>query len=412
MPVPNVKSRRFGYDLETVFETTAAGAFVNPSAYKNVTVSPGREAIEREEHLNTFADLYPADPGIQLFDASVEFDQCTETYANNKRLFSGAMGQEDSNSAITITPAACTQSLIKIASGTPQKLLKIVGHNGLTYIVPVKSFTGGTDANLAMQLPAAAVGAAMTASNLASAGGAVFSYLLGTAANTYMLEFDRSGQSGEIKYRAWGAAIRAAVFMFELRRRIAWQFGFTASRWEKSPSSPAMQLANPNVRTNPFISFACNAHLYQYSAAAAESNRTTMKKVAFSFAPKLIEETGTKGLAGDGTVPGSDITGFTRAENWQDKLSCQITYSSVNWHDRWNPEDSTAYYGLFLEFFAAKPSKAPNAPRLAVWFPYIHLAEEPTLENVNEGEAQNLMFNIGRDPSSTCVAAYIGMTAT
>lgn len=410
MGVANERSRRFGYDQETVFETTAAGTFQNPAAYTKVTVNPGREVVEREENLNSFGDLYPPDPGVQTFDAAVEFDQCKETYADLKRLFTGAIGQEDSNSAITVTAGTTTQSVIKISAGTPQKIVKITGNDGKVYLIPITSFTGGTDANPAMKLPAAAVGAGLSGMNLGTAAGAVFSYVLGTAATTYQLEFDRSGQTGEVKYRGYGAAIKQASFLFELRKRIAWQFGFTASRWEKAPSG--MQLANPNVRTNPFLSFACNCHLYQYSAAIAVSNATKLKKLAFSFAPKLIEETGTKALDGSSLITGSDITGFTRGQNWDGRLALQITNPDVNWHDRWDPTDTTTYYGIFCEFFSSKPAKAPNAPRLAIWFPYLQLAAEPVLEVVNGGEAQSLMFNIGRDPASASVAGYIGMTAT
>lgn len=406
----NERSRRFGYDKESVFETTAIGSFVNPSAQSNVVVNPDREFIERDEHLNTFADLYPADPGVQLFDASVDFQMCKETYADNKRLFAAAMGSEDANSAITSVAGTTTDSIVKVSAGTPQRILKVLGNDGKIYLVPVKTFTAGTDANLAMKLPPAAVGAGLVASNPATATGGVFSYLLGTSADTFMLEFDRSGQSGQIKYRAWGAPVRKAMFQFDLRKRIGWQFGFGASRWEKNPVSPAYQLADPNVRNNPFIGFACNAHLYQYTSAIAVSNRTVLKKIAFSFAPTLIDETGTKGLDGSSNIPGSDITGYTRAQNWQDKLALTLTYPDNAWHDRLDPSDTATYYGFFAEFFPNKPSSAPGTPRCAVWFPYIHLCAEPKLTVINAGECQDLLFNIGRDPAGTLAAAYIAMT--
>lgn len=408
-PVANERSRRFGFDKETVFETTAAGAFVNPPGYEAVTVTPEREAVERQEPLNSFGDLYTADPGVQLFDASVNVKQCQQTYANWKLLFAASMGPEGAGGAITVNAGATTATLVKLTAGTAGKFLKVTGNNGQVYIVPVKSFTGGTDANLAMSLPAAAVGAGLTAVNLSAAGGGEWGYLLGGEADTFMTEFDRAGQAAQIKYRGWGCAVSAAVFLFELRKRIAWQFGFKGSRWEKNVS---LQTADPVATTNPFLSFAANVHLYQYSAAVAVSNRTAIKKLAFSFAPKLVEETGTKGLDGSNLIAGSDITGFTRAENWQQKLALQLTYPDQAWHDRWDPNDTTTYYGLFAEFFSAKPAKAPNAPRLVVWFPYIHLAAEPKQTVVNAGEAQDLMFFPMRDPATSLAAGYVGMTAS
>ena len=135
-------------------------------------------------------------------------------------------------------------------------------------------------------------------------------------------------------------------------------------------------------------------------------------KLAFSFAPKLIDETGTKGLDGSFVQGGSDITGYTRAENWQQKLSMQLTYPDQAWHDRWDPNDTTTYYGLFCEFYSAKPAKAPNAPRMAVWFPYMQLAAEPKLSVVNSAEAQDLMFQPMRDPSTSLGAGYLAMTNT
>lgn len=404
--VANERSRRFGFDKETLFETTAAGAYVSPPGYTEVTVNPGREAIEREEPLNSFGDLYAADPGVQLFDASVTLKACKQTYASWKRLFTAAMGEEDTGGALTLGVGS-TVSLIKISAGTPSKIIYVLGDNGQVYLVPVKSFTGGTDINLAMKLPAAAIGAGLNVFNPSAKTGGVFNYILGGSADTFMTEFDRAAQTNQQKYRGWGCAVSAAVFMFELRKRIAWQFGFKGSRWEKNVS---LAVANPADTTNPFISFSCNVHLYQYSAAIAESNRTVIKKLAFSFGPKLIEETGTKGLDGSGVQGGSDITGFTRAENWQQKLALQLTYPDQAWHDRWDPNDTTTYYGLFVEFYSAKPAKVPDAPRMAVWFPYIQLAAEPKETIVNSGEAQDLVFQIMRDPSTSLGAGYIAMT--
>lgn len=407
MPVANERSRRFGFDKETVFETTAAGAYSNPPGYTAVSVVPDREALEREEPLNSFGDLYPADPGVQLFDASVTFKACKQTYAGAKRLFTGAMGQEDTGGALTINAAASTQSLVKISAGTPSKIVYVLGHNGQVYLVPVKTFTGGTDLNLAMQLPAAAVGATMNVFNPSAKTGGVFNYVLGGAADTFMTEFDRAGQSSQLKYRGWGCPVSAAVFLFELRKRIAWQFGFKASRWEKDVS---LAVADPDPTTNPFISFACNVHLYQYTAAIAESNRTKLKKLAFSFGPKLIEETGTKALDGSNAITGSDVTGWTRAENWQQKLALGLTYADPVWHDRWDPNDTTTYYGLFCEFYSSKPAKVPDAPRMAVWFPYIQMCAEPKEVVVNQGNSMDLMFQPMRDPATGNAACYIAMT--
>lgn len=413
--IANTKSRRFGYDAESAFETTGAGAYVNPSAYFNVVVNPDREAITRDEEWNSFGDTYAEDPGVQNFDASVSFPFVKQTYADNKRLFSAALGSEDAGGALTADAGTTTQSVVKITAGTPQKVIKVIGNDGVGYMVPVKSFTGGTDANLAMQLPASAIGAGLTASNPSALAGAVFSYLMGTSASTFLLEFDRAGQAGQVKYRGWGAAVKALTLIFDLHKRLGFKADFMASRWEKNGggggSSPAYQLADPAVRTHPFISFACNCHLYQTDLASTVSAKVKLKQLSFNLCPELNPETGTKSLDGSNSIFGSDITGYTRMA-LKDKLKLQLTYPDASWHDRFDPTNPDNQWGLFCEWFTAKPAATPYAPRVVAWFPALQLAAEPKMAEVNNGEAQDLVFNIGRDPATSLPSVILAMTNT
>lgn len=403
--VANPKVRGFGYSHPSSWKGTD-GTFFNPSARHSVTLNPDREAIARDEDINSFGDLYPDTPGVQLFDAAASFDACQQSYADLKEFFIGALGEEEAaGSAITLGAGPNNDTQFTYSAGAPQKIVIVTGSDGKKYPRGIKTDAAGV-ATYNMKLPPGVTTTAVA--NPSALAGGIFRYLFGTSARDYMLEFDRRGQAKQIKYRALGAVISAASIKFERRKRLQWMFGFKAAQWEKNPGAPAFQLADPAVMTTPFLSF-CADIMIQDLAAPGVAAPITCKSLAFSFAPELLEETGTSGLDGSGNVPGSDISGFTRSVNWKDRLKTTLTYPDAQYHD-----DFATWVGvkkqMFVIFYPGAPGKASAVNRQIIWFPEVVLTAEPKLVNADNAEAQELTWNIGRDPSLSLPACLIAMT--
>jgi len=402
--VSNPKVRGFGFSKPTTFLGTD-GTFVNPAARHSVTVNPDREAVERDEDINSYGDVYPATPGVQLFDAAVTFDACQNNYAELKELFIAALGQEDSaGSAITVTlGGGTTDSQFTYSAGSVQKIVIITGSDGLKYPRGIKS-DSGTVCVLNAKLPVGVT--VVTVANPSALAGGIFRYLFGTEATYFMTEYDRRGQAKQIKYRGLGCPISMAAIKFDRRKRLGWMFGFKGAAWVKNPGS--MQLADPSVMTIPYLSFACDV-MWQDLAAPVVPNKVTCKALSFGFAPELIEETGTSGIDGSGNIPGSDVTGYTRGLNWKDNLKLTLTYP-----DGQHQDDFATWVGvkkqLFLIFYPGAPGKSSAVNRIIIWFPEVVLTAEPKLTTVDNQEAQEVVLNIGRDPSLSLASCLIAMT--
>lgn len=401
----NPKVRGFGYSKPTTWKGTD-GTFFNPSARHSVTCNPEREAVARDEDINSFGDIYPETPGVQLFDAAASFDACAQTFADLDPFFKGALGaKEAAGTAITLGAGPNNDTQFTYSAGSPQKIVIVTGNNGTKYPRGLKTDAAGV-ATYNVKLPPGVTTASVA--NPSALAGGLFSYLFGTAADHFMLEFDRRGQANQIKYRAFGAAISAAAIKFERRKRLQWMFGFKAAQWEKNPSSPAMQLADPAVMTTPFLSF-CADIIIQDLAAPGVAAPLTCKSLSFSFAPELNEDTGSLGIDANGILSGSDITGFTRGVNWKDRLRVTLTNPDPQYHD-----DFATWLGVkkqaFVIFYPGAPGKASAVNRQFAWFPEVVLAAEPKLVTADNAEAQDLVFNIGRDPSLSLPPCIIGMT--
>jgi hypothetical protein len=408
MPVAPVRKRRFAIAKESAFEI--AGAYGNPSAYHGVTVDPGREMVPRDEHLNSFGDTYPDTPGVQTGQVGVLFDACHQTYADLKNLWIATLGQEDPGGDLTLGGGTNNDSQVSISAGTPGKIVEITANNGgpaVRFLVPIKNWTPGAPgtAVYAIKLPAGYVNVTAV-KNLSQLAGGVFDYVFGTAADTFSIEVDRAGASRQIPYRFQGCAITEALFRYELRKRLSFGFTFQASKWAEDPGG--LSIADPAVGTTPFMSFAGDWALNDLATPAVRTP-IVVKKLEFGFAPKLVVETGSRGLDGSfANLAGSDITGYTRDE-WVGRLKLTFTYPDKARHTDLVTDVKKQLFG---SLYPGKPGRAAAVNRQALWFHELILTAEPKLVEVDGGEAQEAEFNIGRDPSLGLAKMHWGMSNT
>lgn len=399
------RKKRIAVAPESAFETS--GTYVNPSGAHDITHNPGREMVERDEHLNSFGDRYAATPGVQAGQVGVVFDACQQTYANIKSLFTGALGEEDAGGALTLGGGTSNDSQVSISAGTPSKIIEVTANNGgaaVRFLVPVKSF-GGAIAVYGIKLPAGYT-TVTAVKNLSQLSGGVFNYLQGTAANTFSIEIDRSGDSRQIPYRYQGCAITQAMFRYERRQRLSFGFNFQASKWADNPGG--LSTADATPMTNAFMSFAGDWRLQDLATPVAPV-ALTVKKVEFQFAPAMIPDLGSRGLDGSFVnLAGSDITGWTRGV-YEARVKVTVATPAQAYHTELTSDTAKQLFGVM---YPGKPGRAAATPRYAVWLSNLIHTGEPVPTEIDDQEAMELTYVIGRDPALSVPSIVMGLSVT
>lgn len=402
------RKKRLAIAKESSHETS--GTYGNPSGAHDITHNPGREMVERDEHLNSFGDRYAATPGVMAGTVGVIIDACQQTYADQKNLLAAALGQEDAGGALTLGGGTNNDSQVSISAGTPSKIIEVTANNGgsaVRFLVPLKSFTPGAPgtAIYAIKLPAGYVNVTAV-KNLSQLSGGVWNYVQGTAADSFSIEIDRSGDSRQIPYRYQGCAITQALFKYERRRRLSFAYQFQASKWADNPGG--LSTADPTPMTNAFMSF-CGDWYLQDLATPVAPVALTVKAVEFQFAPRVAPDLGSRGLDGSFTnLAGSDITGWTRQE-FDAMVKLTVATPAQAYHTELTSDTAKQLFG---KLYPGKPGRAAATPRFSVWMHRLIHTGEPEPTEVDDQEAMILTYRIERDSSLSIPPIVMGASVT
>jgi hypothetical protein len=404
--MPGVSSERFArmaFAKESAWKTP--GTYRNRAGLHNLAPSFGQEAVENEEHWNGYGDRRPPTPGWQTGEASWSYYVHAATQSDLDELLTGALGEKSAGGALTFDAGGTNdETHVSVSAGTPRALVVVTGDDGIDYICPVVTFAANV-ATLGQSLPAGVT--PTNVRNFSALSGALYNYLLGTSADTFSVELDWSGRgSTEIVTLAKGGGITGMGLRFERGQRLALDFSMRFAEYTES-AGPSSNISNPSPWSTPFLSFL--GDFYLSAAAGTPQYGTTavtrLKRLGYQFAVPLLDETGSVGLNGDGSLPGSDILGYTREPGGQDLLEMLLTYPDDGWLDVWEDQTECRLFGVMFPG-TRQGASAPTKQRISTWHPSMYLAARPEIVVDGGHRCQRLLWQVGRSLTATAASNY------
>jgi hypothetical protein len=392
---------RMAFAPESSFKV--AGAYVVPKGAKGWTLNPGREQVAYEGHLNSYGDRESGIPGYQTFEAGGEFYVHGSTYSELAAILDAALGNTEAGGTLTAGGAGTNDTEnVAYNVGTPGSIIRVRGNDGLDYLVPVDTTSGGSGV-LGHKLPTGVT--ASSIDNLSEITGAVYSYLLGTSADTLTFEFDWAARSTEISHLAKGCAITELVLNYEEKKPLSFGVKIRGAEWVKTNGSGS-NTSNPGRASNYFMSASADFFLAPQASKSKWGDTPTRirKFTSGNLANPLIDETGSNGLTiADSTLPGSPILGYTREPGLQDLVRVLLTYPSHSYYEAY--EDQTAYR-LFGVFYTGVPASGIIAGiRFPIYYPELVIDEQPKIVIDGGHRCMELAFRVKRRLANTIAPA-------
>jgi hypothetical protein len=402
----------FGFALapEGAFKGTP-GTWVSPRGLRRTSVPTAtREALAREDALNSRGDRYAATPGAQQFTATIELELCAETLTDLDPLLTSVIGTKQAGGSISLGVGSDHDTAV-VSSGTPSAIVRAVGSDGKTYYPGVTVFGGGT-ATLSPSLPTGVSVADID--NPSALAGASYLYQLGDSQNTFALKLDwRSRPTGSTQrtIHAQGCAVTRLSLTFERGRRAYLAIEFTGAQYTVTNAADG-DISDPGALSRPIVGFALDLLLARVSDAPelGEGYRHP-KRIQIDLAPPLLVETGAQGLAGgsdaSSRLAGSDTYGYTR-EPLDATLTVRAEYDPDLEPD-WEQADAVGTpvpYLAHLVAYAGVPGLAPSLTRLVALFPRLVQDAAPTIVVDGGGRYQESTWRVERSLTATALERY------
>lgn len=381
MAAPLSKSRRIAIAPESPFKT--AGAYVNPKAYQNVTITVDRDMLPDERHLNTLKDQYVDHPGMHVAEASADFPLHTTSATDLNDVLTAALGEKVAASPLTFASASTNVS-VTISAGVFDGIQKATTNIGTRYR-PLKSVAGGTVGTWAIKTP---VGETVSdVDNASDSSGTAYKEKPDGTVGTLTLEFDRAGQSGELKGHIKGAVPTELDFAYDLSKRIMVSAKFKGAAWDHGT---AANVADPSTFSDQFLGWSAECAIQDLAVPVVLTEKR-LRALSFKIGHEFIPVEGTMGLSGT-TVPETPITGWIRSV-FPNEVKFTIvdeTTPLTTWIN--NVTNQTAYQ-FFANFMPGTPGVASSVKAISVWIPRI-IATKAVPVDVNGYEAVEVTAKI------------------
>jgi hypothetical protein len=384
---------RFGYALEGAFKASP-GSPQNVRNLLTLDPKPARALLERAQQRNSTKDGYSPHIGNQSYELGFEHLCSDQTADDLGDLIGTAMGEEVASA--TITFASGTQTTVtKTAGGTFDDILKVLGSDGRTYYMPVKSVSGNV-ATFAHRLPTGVTAAGCV--NASDAGGRAFRDKHDGTVNTYHAYTDQAGYTGERVLTAQGAVPTPFKIVWNLEQLLKLSMGLTGATW--SISTSASGLSDSNDGNHGYTSDAISLGIQDLSAAAALTELGP-KALEFSMGYEFR-----KGTAGQGatyanptlTLPASNVTRWIRGNPIEETIKITLDEGDYRTWDE-AVKDKTPY-SFWTEFQPGNMGATALASRICVWFPrVIPVQAMPT--KVDGQQVTSLEFTIERNTTGS-----------
>lgn len=320
---------RVAFAKESSFLT--AGSYTNARGLKRGSaVDPGRETIPIENAFNSYGDRYAAIPGAQTYAADLSWYLTANWYSDLADLFQAALGSKDTTASPTFSSSADNYT-ITTSGNAAAAIVKVTSNESTpkTYICPVDVDASGV-LTLGVGLPATFVATACV--NPGSASGACFEYSLGNAPDTFTIESDwatKPTSTTQEVVLASGCVLTSFQMIFERGAPLYINTKWMGARYTEGGGAGA-NTSDPSAWTAEGPSWCGDWFLSTDTTILWTDSKTPIKSLTVEMAPPVVVATGSQGLDGgstaSSTLPGSDITGYTRDAAFEGLVTVRVPY--------------------------------------------------------------------------------------
>jgi hypothetical protein len=392
MQSPNLNVRGWAYTREDdgFGKLPAVPTWFRPRGHRDLEPTFGQENLVDQRQRDEFLIKHPSWPGVKQFAAAMALMTHENTVTELDQIFKACLGKTSSAAALTIKPAGVhTASEIEMNDGNlPPPIISILGSDGKRYDRPVLSFgvVGANKIKLAIALPGGVLPTAVQ--NPVARNGKCYQEDPDADVDTFLLEVDRRGQTGETKGRGFGNVPNMLELAFELGQHLGLRLSFQGGEWTTG--------AAPNVQkharfTNQFLSYHASCFWQPIDAVVAPVS-FRLRSLGMNLAPEWNPLLGSTGTDGNDADPLTNLFGWERGPLLDGGINLGLALPYVaGYADR----SALTSRGLYLRFKSKAGGAAAPSKLMAVWVPDTVLNDNPKPEPNGGREAHSFPLNVG-----------------